>query len=151
MKLHNMKKILLLDCLYAFNAAKIASLVVINFCSFPHHKTSLYDNFCNIFIKKNSLQIFDVLLLSKNYSHLGFSDFLWLYVGIKVTTQRVYFLISSTVNWLIWHCWFFYFTISFLSLSFSKKNNRVEYLWPFWLLLRSVYDSYKYKGLVRIN
>ncbi|KAG5677236.1 hypothetical protein PVAND_007010 [Polypedilum vanderplanki] len=24
---------------------------------------------------------------------------------------------------------------------------RVEYLWPFWLLLRSVYDSYKYKGL----
>ncbi|CRK95605.1 CLUMA_CG009064, isoform A [Clunio marinus] len=24
---------------------------------------------------------------------------------------------------------------------------RFEYLWPFWLLLRSLYDSYKYKGL----
>ncbi|XP_076307627.1 macoilin-like isoform X3 [Tachypleus tridentatus] len=24
---------------------------------------------------------------------------------------------------------------------------RFEYLWPFWLLLRSVYDSYKYQGL----
>lgn len=26
---------------------------------------------------------------------------------------------------------------------------RFEFLWPFWLLLRSVYDSFKYKGLVR--
>jgi hypothetical protein len=26
---------------------------------------------------------------------------------------------------------------------------RFEYLWPFWLFLRSVYDSYKYQGLVR--
>lgn len=25
---------------------------------------------------------------------------------------------------------------------------RFEYCWPFWLLVRSVYDSYKYKGLV---
>ncbi len=25
---------------------------------------------------------------------------------------------------------------------------RFEYLWPFWLLLRSVYDSFKYQGLV---
>ncbi len=25
---------------------------------------------------------------------------------------------------------------------------RFEYLWPFWLFLRSVYDSYKYQGLV---
>merc|ERR1711976_512515 len=24
---------------------------------------------------------------------------------------------------------------------------RFEYLWPFWLLLRSVYDSFKYQGL----
>jgi hypothetical protein len=27
---------------------------------------------------------------------------------------------------------------------------RFEYLWPFWLLLRSVYDSFKYQGLVSI-
>lgn len=25
---------------------------------------------------------------------------------------------------------------------------RFEYLWPFWLLMRSVYDSFKYQGLV---
>ena len=25
---------------------------------------------------------------------------------------------------------------------------RFEYLWPAWLFLRSVYDSYKYQGLV---
>ena len=25
---------------------------------------------------------------------------------------------------------------------------RFEYLWPFWLVLRSVYDSFKYQGLV---
>ena len=25
---------------------------------------------------------------------------------------------------------------------------RFEYLWPFWLLIRSVYDSFKYQGLV---
>ena len=28
---------------------------------------------------------------------------------------------------------------------------RFEYLWPFWLFLRSVYDSFKYQGLVRSN
>ncbi len=27
---------------------------------------------------------------------------------------------------------------------------RFEYLWPFWLFLRSVYDSFKYQGLVRV-
>lgn len=25
---------------------------------------------------------------------------------------------------------------------------RFEFLWPFWMMLRSVYDSYKYQGLV---
>ena len=25
---------------------------------------------------------------------------------------------------------------------------RFEYLWPFWLLVRSVYDSFKFQGLV---
>ena len=28
---------------------------------------------------------------------------------------------------------------------------RFEYLWPFWLFLRSVYDSFKYQGLVSIK
>lgn len=28
---------------------------------------------------------------------------------------------------------------------------RFEFLWPFWLLLRSVYDSFKYQGLVSIT
>lgn len=28
---------------------------------------------------------------------------------------------------------------------------RFEFLWPFWLLLRSVHDSFKYKGLVCSN
>lgn len=28
---------------------------------------------------------------------------------------------------------------------------RFEFLWPFWLLLRSVHDSFKYKGLVSIQ
>lgn len=27
---------------------------------------------------------------------------------------------------------------------------RFEFLWPFWLLLRSVHDSFKYKGLVSL-
>lgn len=27
---------------------------------------------------------------------------------------------------------------------------RFEFLWPFWLLLRSVHDSFKYKGLVSV-
>lgn len=27
---------------------------------------------------------------------------------------------------------------------------RFEFLWPFWLLLRSVYDSFKYQGLVSL-
>ena len=27
---------------------------------------------------------------------------------------------------------------------------RFEYLWPFWLLVRSIYDSFKYQGLVSI-
>jgi hypothetical protein len=25
---------------------------------------------------------------------------------------------------------------------------RFEFLWPFWLLIRSIYDSFKYQGLV---
>lgn len=25
---------------------------------------------------------------------------------------------------------------------------RFEYLWPFWLFIRSVYDSFRYQGLV---
>lgn len=25
---------------------------------------------------------------------------------------------------------------------------RFEFLWPFWLVLRSIYDSFKYQGLV---
>lgn len=37
--------------------------------------------------------------------------------------------------------WAFVITADFL-LEF-----RFEFLWPFWLLLRSVYDSFKYKGL----
>lgn len=28
---------------------------------------------------------------------------------------------------------------------------RFEYLWPFWLLVRSVYDSFKFQGLVSIS
>lgn len=28
---------------------------------------------------------------------------------------------------------------------------RFEYLWPFWLFLRSVYDSFKYQGLVSVT
>lgn len=28
---------------------------------------------------------------------------------------------------------------------------RFEFLWPFWLLLRSVYDSFKYQGLVSVD
>lgn len=28
---------------------------------------------------------------------------------------------------------------------------RFEYLWPFWLLLRSAYDSFKYQGLVSLE
>lgn len=28
---------------------------------------------------------------------------------------------------------------------------RFEYLWPFWLFIRSVYDSFRYQGLVRIT
>lgn len=27
---------------------------------------------------------------------------------------------------------------------------RFEYLWPFWLFIRSVYDSFRYQGLVRV-
>lgn len=27
---------------------------------------------------------------------------------------------------------------------------RFEFLWPFWMMLRSVYDSFKYQGLVSI-
>lgn len=28
---------------------------------------------------------------------------------------------------------------------------RFEFLWPFWMMLRSVYDSFKYQGLVSIR
>ena len=28
---------------------------------------------------------------------------------------------------------------------------RFEFLWPFWLVLRSIYDSFKYQGLVGIT
>lgn len=28
---------------------------------------------------------------------------------------------------------------------------RFEYLWPFWLFIRSVYDSFRYQGLVRLS
>lgn len=27
---------------------------------------------------------------------------------------------------------------------------RFEYLWPFWLFIRSVYDSFRYQGLVSV-
>ena len=36
----------------------------------------------------------------------------------------------------------------FLYFHFELPN-RFEYLWPFWLLVRSIYDSFKYQGLVR--
>ena len=32
--------------------------------------------------------------------------------------------------------------------SVDMLEFRFEFLWPFWLLLRSVHDSFKYKGLV---
>lgn len=38
--------------------------------------------------------------------------------------------------------WAIVITIDFM-LDF-----RFEFLWPFWLLLQSVYDSFKFKGLV---
>jgi len=28
---------------------------------------------------------------------------------------------------------------------------RFEYLWPFWLFIRSVYDSFRYQGLVSVS
>ena len=37
----------------------------------------------------------------------------------------------------------------------TEKTNpshfRFEYLWPFWLLVRSIYDSFKYQGLVSFS
>lgn len=38
--------------------------------------------------------------------------------------------------------WAFVITADFMFMF------RFEFLWPFWLLLRSVHDSFKYKGLV---
>jgi hypothetical protein len=58
---------------------------------------------------------------------------------------------------------FFYTFYSFSALMYLKficiwgiimaadylLEFRFEFLWPFWLVLRSIYDSFKYQGLVR--
>ena len=54
---------------------------------------------------------------------------------------------------------FFFFFSTFLYLKFLVVwalvlladfvlEFRFEYLWPFWLFIRSVYDSFRYQGLV---
>ena len=55
------------------------------------------------------------------------------------------FLFSSTFLYLKFlGIWAFVLLLDFI-LEF-----RFEYLWPLWLLLRSIYDSYRYQGLVSI-
>ena len=69
---------------------------------------------------------------------------------------RIFYIQQDVIhNYLFWNLtgfvyirvlsfWAFVLIIDFL-LEF-----RLELLWPLWLFMTSVYDSFKYQGLVRI-
>ena len=59
-----------------------------------------------------------------------------------LTSDQVSLLYSVFLYVRFFLVWIMVLTADFL-LEF-----RFEYLWPFWLLLRSAYDSFKYQGLV---
>ena len=67
--------------------------------------------------------VVNIILSFLNYAFLFISSSAFLYVRFFIV-------------------WIMVLTADFL-LEF-----RFEYLWPFWLLLRSAYDSFKYQGLV---
>ena len=65
------------------------------------------------------------------------------YVRLLTSEDNKYILCFSTLVYvkllLLW---------ALVLLADHFLEFRFEYLWPFWLFLRSVYDSFKYQGLV---
>jgi hypothetical protein len=60
-----------------------------------------------------------------------------------VRFRKSFFLLLSALMYLKFICiWGIIMAADYL-LEF-----RFEFLWPFWLVLRSIYDSFKYQGLV---
>lgn len=63
----------------------------------------------------------------------------------EVSWNKAFFFFPSLFIYVkFFAVWILVLTADFL-LEF-----RFEYLWPFWLLMRSAYDSFKYQGLVII-
>ena len=68
-------------------------------------------------------------------------------MNIKFFSEILSLVISSS---LFLYVRFFLVWIMVLTADFLLEF-RFEYLWPFWLLLRSAYDSFKYQGLVSLE
>lgn len=78
------------------------------------------------------------LLIPKNISD-GWSVF----VLQNILRHSTLFLIFSTFLYLK-----FLVVWALVLLADFVLEFRFEYLWPFWLFIRSVYDSFRYQGLV---
>lgn len=63
----------------------------------------------------------------------------------KCTLKQLRFVCFSTLLYLK-----FLLLWAMVILADFILEFRFEFLWPFWLLLRSVYDSFKYQGLVSV-
>ncbi|EHH14467.1 hypothetical protein EGK_00395 [Macaca mulatta] len=59
--------------------------------------------------------------------------------------------IGGTLSSPLWECTFLYLKFlvvwALVLLADFVLEFRFEYLWPFWLFIRSVYDSFRYQGL----
>ena len=99
-----------------------------------------------------------LLLLKIKYSQILSSLPRTLLVILPNLIRLLFSAPWSTSNFSSYGFWFWLLTICWSSgINFKDVKNflnlskflRFEYLWPFWLLVRSIYDSFKYQGLVR--
>lgn len=94
---------------------------------------------------------FSILLYISNFDELTQKSI--------ISKKRHSLILSTLSNDFLKYNFFFHFSNTILYVKFLilwviviaadfMLEFRFEYLWPFWLLLRSVHDSFKYKGLV---
>ncbi|WAR08680.1 MACO1-like protein [Mya arenaria] len=84
--------------------------------------------------KVGSVPYFLFLLVSSENKHLG----CWM---LDLNRSSVFLNVSTFLYMKFLMVWALVLMADFI-LEF-----RFEYLWPFWLLMRSVYDSFKFQGL----
>ena len=95
------------------------------------------------FLKSKSVVVISVATQTKIPNHTNFSSGTSFFLAWNIKMCAYFLLCSSSLVYIklliLW---------SLVLLADYFLEFRFEYLWPFWLFLRSVYDSFKYQGLV---